>query len=852
MSAANDLRYSLRLLARSPIVTLTSVLSLSIGIAATAAIFSLGDALLLRPRVGVSNPETLVDVGRTTGGSGLDNFGYPLFERFRDQSTLLAGISAMQWTPNVMALGDASSSERVFAMLVSSNYFEVIGTRTATGRFFLTEEDRTAGTHPVVVLSHDFWMRRFGGDTALIGQTIRLNNLPYTVIGVAEPGFNGTTFLGTDMWVPMAMDAHVRAADTSLRDMHRAVWMTSIGRLKPGATTQQASQELDAIMKNYLREQNDSRIDTWGISVAPSARVPAGMAGPVVGFVGVLGALTALVLLIACSNVAAMLLARALERQREVATRLAIGASRGRITWQLLLEGLTLALIAGAVSIPLTATLVRVLSSLQPSLPVPLSLDLLINPRVMAFAFVIATTTSVLFGLLPALQATRFEVAPALHGHGSTTDRRRSWLRQGLVAAQVAMALLLLVSAGLFLRSLQEAAATDVGFTVANVDTLQIDTRVGGYQSDAEGMRAIEGLAARFRAIPGVTAVGASRMVPLFSGRLGLGGLRAPGYVGPDGTDRVQADWDTVTSGYFDALDVRIVQGRGFDERDREGATPVAMINETMAARLWPGANPIGRELIQQVSRTEERALQIVGITRTAKSASISESPQNFIYVPLAQQFMSNVTFFVRHSSAGAGLAGALGGARRDSTSGAGLGSTSGAGLQPGRSSSRLAELRQAVVAFNPNLPVIHTQTLEQATTLALLPQRLAAWIASSVGTIGLLLAALGLYGITAFSVAQRAREIALRMALGATRESVLSLVLRQAGRLALIGTAIGLALAAGVSQLLGGLLVGIGSIDPLAFGTATMLLMLVLLAATWIPARRAAGMDPMRALRAE
>ena len=850
MSVANDLRYSLRLLARSPIFTVTSVLSLSIGIAATAAIFSLGDALLLRPRVGVASPETLVDIGRSTGGSGLDNFGYPLFERFRDQSMLLEGVSATQWTPNVMALGDASSSERVFALLVSSNYFEVIGTRTAAGRFFLPEEDRTAGTHPVVVLSHDLWTRRFGGDPALIGQTIRLNNLSYTVIGVAEPGFSGTTFVGTDLWVPMAMDAHVRASDTSLRDRHGAVWMTSIGRLKPGATVQQASQELDAIMKNYLREQNDSRIDTWGISVARSARVPAGIAGPIVGFVGVLGALTALVLLIACSNVAAMLLARALERRREVATRLAIGASRRRITWQLLLEGLTLALIAGAVSLPVTATLVSVLSSLQPSLPIPVALELLINPRVMAFAFVMAALTSVLFGLLPALQATRFDVAPALHGHGSTTDRRRSWLRQGLVAAQVAMALLLLVSAGLFLRSLEEAAAIDVGFTVTNVDTLQIDTRIGGYRSDAEGMRAIEGLAERFRDIPGVTAVGASRMVPLFSGRLGLGGLRAPGYVGPDGTDRVQADWDTVTPGYFDALDVRVVQGRGFDERDRDGSTPVAMINETMAARLWPGANPIGRQLIQQVSRTEDRVLQIVGITRPAKSASISEPPQNFIYVPLAQQFMSNVTFFVRHSTGGTGRAGALGGARPDATSG--RDSNRGAGLERGHSGSRLAELRQAVIAFNPNLPVIHTQTLEQATTLALLPQRLAAWIASSVGTIGLLLAALGLYGITAFSVAQRAREIALRMALGATRESVLSLVLRQGGRLALVGTVIGLALAAGVSQLLGGLLVGIGSIDPLAFGTATILLMLVLLAATWVPARRAAGLDPMRALRAE
>lgn len=818
MFAASDLRLSLRLLARSPIFAITSVLSLAIGIAATSAIFSLADAMFLRPRAGVANPETLIDVGRSTGGAGLDNFGYPLFEQFRDRSTTIAGISAMRWTPDVMALGDASSSERVFASLVSFNYFEIVGVRTAAGRFFLPEEDRTAGTHPVVVLSHEMWTRRFDGDPALIGQTIRLNNLPYTVVGVAEPGFTGTTFMGADLWVPMAMDAHVRAADRSLRDRHEAVWMTSVARLKPDVTVQQARDELGAIMTNYLRDRNDPRIDRWGIAVSPSARIPGAISGPVVGFVAVLGTLTSIVLLIACSNVAAMLLARALERRREVATRLAIGASRSRILAQLLLEGFTLAIIAGAVSIPMTAALIGTLEAFQPSLPVPIALDLVVDPRVMAFAFVMAAATSIAFGLLPALQATRFDVAPALHGHSATADRRRAWLRQGLVAAQVAMALLLLVAAGLFMRSLQEAATTDVGFTVQNVDTLQIDTRVGGYPTDAEGMRVIEALSDRFRAVPGVTAVGASRMVPLFSGRLGLGGLRAPGYVGPDGTDSIDADWDTVSAGYFEALDIAVMRGRAFDARDREGAPFVAIVNQTMAERLWPGEDPIGKQLVQEVSRTEDRPLQIVGVTEPTKSASISETPQNFIYVPLAQQFMSDVTFFVRRTDG----------------------------------NSRLADLRRAVIAFDANLPVIHSQTLEQATTLALLPQRLAAWIAGGVGTIGLLLAALGLYGLTAFSVAQRAREIALRMALGATRQSVLSLVMRQAARLALVGTVVGLALAVAVSQLLGSLLVGIGAVDPIAFGVATVLMMCVLLLATWAPARRAAVMDPMRALRAE
>jgi predicted permease len=288
--------------------------------------------------------------------------------------------------------------------------------------------------------------------------------------------------------------------------------------------------------------------------------------------------------------------------------------------------------------------------------------------------------------------------------------------------------------------------------------------------------------------------------------------------VGPDGTDRVDAGWDSVSPGYFDALDISVTRGRAFDARDGDGATYVAIVNETMAERLWPGQDPIGRLLMQQRPGNDERALQIIGVAEPTKTASISESPQNFIYVPLAQQFLSDVTFFVR---------------RADDT-------------------SRLAELRQAVIGFDPNLPVIHTQTLEQATTLALLPQRLAAWIAGSVGTMGLLLAALGLYGLTAFSVAQRAREIAVRMALGATRQSVLRLVLRQAGRLALVGTAVGLALAVAVAQLLESLLVGVGTVDPVAFGVATLAMIGVLLIATWTPARRAAAMDPMRVLRTE
>ena len=812
-----DIRYALRLLARSPIFTITSVLSLALGIAASTAIFSLADAFLLRPRVGVADPATLMDIGRADrDGQGFDNFGYPLFEAMRAGNTHFSALSAIQFGPTVMSLGDAQSSERVFAALVSGNYFEIAGTRPAAGRFFLPDEDRTPDTHPVVVLNHEFWVSRFGARADVLGQTIRLNNRPYTVIGVAEPGFTGTTIAGADFWVPMAMQMHVHASDRSALTEHRAVWMTAIGRLKPGATPRQARDELQSIMHTYLTERGDDRVTRWGVNVAPSTRVPPPAKLPVIGFVALLGILTGLVLLIACSNVAGILIARALERRREIATRLALGATRRRILRQLLIEGMILALSAGAASIPLAYAVVRMLASYQPSLPVPIPIELRVDPRVMAFAMVLSAFSAVLFALLPGLRASRVPLAPALHGAHATVDRQRSWLRQGLVAGQVAMSLLLLVAAGLFVRSLQRAGSIDPGFNVHGIDTLQIDTRIAGYRTDAEGIRVVESLIDRFRSVSGVTAVAASRMVPLQGGGMGLGALHVPGRVGPRGGDEIDADWDVVSPDYFSTLQMRIVRGRPFTTQDRTGAPMVAIVNERFAEDAWPGQDPIGKQLVHEAG--EQRTIAIVGVARNAKYRAINESPRNFIYVPLAQQFRSEMTFYVR----------------RDGTH------------------SRINDLRQALIAFDPMLPVVHTQTMETATTLGLLPQRIAAWVAGTVGVVGLLLAAFGLYGLTAFSVVQRTREIAIRVALGSSREAVLWLIMRQSGRLAIIGTTIGAGLAVGASILLERLLIGLAPIDPAAFGTAIAALVSVMLAASLVPARRAMGMDPMIALRAE
>ena len=821
MSLPGDLRYALRTLRKSPLFTLTSVLSLAVGIAASTAIFSLSDAILFRPRAGITEPARVVDIGRGMRGEGFDNFGYPLFAALRERSTLVEQMAAIRLDPAAMSLSQASSTQLVYGALVSGSFFEVLGTRPAAGRFFLPEEDRAPGEAPVIVLSHAFWTNRFNADPGVVGTTLTLNGRPYAIVGVAEAGFTGTSIINADFWVPFAMEQHVRSADAPLLPNADAVWHTAVGRLKPGVTVVQARDELNAIMTNYFKERGDPRLGEWSIAVAASARLPPPARVPITGFIAMLGALTLLVLLIACSNVAGMLLARALERRREVATRLAVGASRSRVIGQLLVEGFTLALIAAAVSIPATLTAIRLLSACQPDLPIPMLLELRVDPRAVAFALLLAVVTTMAFALLPALQSTRFELAPMLHGAAATPDRRRSWLRQSLVAGQVAMALLLLVAAGLFLRSLREAATIDAGFKVADVDVVQVDMRLGGYRDQA-ATQAVSDVLDRIRVIPGVTAAGASRMVPLQGGGLGLGRLRVPGYAGPGGRDEIQADMDVVSPDYFRTLELPIVRGRAFTAADRQGGPPVIIINEALAERLWPGRDAVGQHILGRLGPPDrgnaEQPLEVVGVAKTAKYRAIGEPPRNFVYFPLAQQFLSDLAFYVRRT--------------------------------PG--SPQISAVRQAIRAFDANLPVIHAQTLEEATTIGLLPQKIAAWIAGSVGSVGLLLSALGLYGLAAFSVAQRTREIALRMALGASRESVLALVLGQSARLALAGGAIGLALAIGLGMVLRSLLIGIGPIDPVAFGTAVFTLALVLLAASWFPARRASRLDPMRALRAE
>jgi predicted permease len=816
MALTSDLRHAVRLLGRSPVFSLTSIISLALGIGAAATIFSVADALLFEPTVGVRNPSELIDIGRANEGSGFDNMAHPTYKNLREHSRLV-DVAAVDFGGGPMSLGTDGSSERVIGTLVSANYFDVLGTRAALGRFFRADEDRVPGERPVVVLSHAMWTRRFNSDPAILDRPLRLNNTEFSVVGVAEEGFQGSSMIGTDLWAPMAMVQVVRGApDASMLTQKRGVWHMAVGRLKEGVSIQQARDELNALNEAYKKAEPEAN-PRHTIALAAMGRIPGPMRTPFLGFIGFLFALTGALLAIACSNVAGMLLARAASRRREMATRLAVGAGRGQLITQLLTETMVLFVVAAVVSVPLTYWLVSLMAASLPALPISLNLHLGVSVRVMLFAFGVALVTGIVFGLAPARHALSADLAPMLHGANATVDRKRFRLRNTLVTAQVALSLMLVITAFLFLRSLQNAAHTDPGFTVANIQIAGVDVSLAGYREQ----KAVE-LSRRYRerllSIPGVESVANARMIPLQGSGFGLGSISIPGAKGNRDDGRFESDWDVVSPEYFETIGMPIVEGRTFRDSDTVTAPWVAIVSETFVKQAWPGQSGIGRVFLQRTDEPEERPVTIVGVAKDAKYRFISSPNAPFIYVPMAQQPQPSLEFYIRHA--------------------------------PGREIGQ--EIRTAMAQVEPGVPINMLQSFESATSIGLLPQKLAAWIAGSVGTIGVFLAALGLYGLMAFLVTQRTREIAIRMALGASNADMRRMVLRQAGILGAIGGAVGLLLAAGIGTLAQSLLVGVPAIDPLSFGTTALLFAVVLAMAAWTPAARAAATEPATALRAE
>jgi predicted permease len=814
-----DIKYAARLLRRNPLFALTAALSLAIGIGANTTIFTIANALLFKPPVGVVEPDRLVDVGRSQNGQGFDNGSYPNFLDIRARNTVFTGIYAYRIGAEPMSLGGRDGAERIFGDMVTTNYFSVLGTRPHIGRLFAPEDGEQPGGTPLAVLSHHFWMRRFNGDPAIVGQTLQLNGRPFTVVGVTPEGFHGTTVLSGDLWVPVNMVGELspRRSESILRS-RESVWLIMAARLKPGVSVRQAQAELANIgraLEQEFPEQNRGK----GLKVVASSPIP-GNGAPVAAFLAVLMGIVSLVLAIACANVAGVLLARASARRREIAVRLAIGAGRGRLIRQMLVESTLLFVAGGTAGLALARVMTTLLVSLLPTLPVPVDLTLALDGRAMAFTLGMSLVAAVLSGLAPALSASKAEVVSALKADARGGPERLR-LRNAFVISQVAFSIVLVVGAGLFVRALQRATEIDPGFDPHGVELASLDLSLAGYTADT-GRVFMRGLIQRVRELPGVQSATLAAMVPLGGGGLGLGGLAVPGVQPPNGRRFFDADWNVVTSGYFAAMKMALASGRDFTDADREGSPSVVIVNETAARRWWPGQDAVGKTLLQEEGRPGApgamRTLNVIAVARDSKYRSLGEDPRSFVYAPAQQQYMSRTTIVAR-STQGQRLA---------------------------------AEIRKLLASLDPNLPIVTAQTLDDYAALGLVPQRVAASVSGSLGIVGLLLAAIGIYGVTAYMVSSRTREIGIRVALGAQRGDVVRMVLRQGMLLALAGIAIGLTLAAGVSRLLGSLLFGVGPTDPLAFGGSAVLFCLIGLLACYLPARRATAVDAMEALRYE
>ena len=792
---------------RQPLFALTAVASIAVGIGANTAIFTAVSQLLLARPGGVVDHGRVVDIGRTRNGEGFDTVGYQTYLDVRARAHGFAGIVGYTLEPKPLSLARDGGAERIFGQQVSDNFFEVLGVKPALGRLFVTGDDRIGVKNPIVVLGHEIWKTRFDADASIAGRVITLNGEPFEVAGVAQPEFRGTSVLAPDVWVPMTAMAPGLADDELLRSRN-SVWMVMMGRLDGGGSIEQAQAGLDAVMAQ-LREEHPEAYEARGLVAKPASRVP-GVSGMIGGFMGVLMTLVGLVLLIACVNLAGMQLARAAARSREIAVRLALGASRRQLVGQLLLESLLLCAAGGVLGFVLGRWLLQGLWSLIPPIPFPLAIEFTPDLRVLLFTAGVSLAAGLLSGLAPALQSTKPALVPALKDDSRAPARLR--MRHLFVGGQLALSIVLLLAAMLLLRAFKSALDIDPGFEPARVVNASLDLSIAGYTEESAQpfYRAILDAA---RAIPGAENAALAVQTPLEGSSFGMGAVRVPELAEERQFD---TDWNIVSPGFFETLRMPIIRGRSFTDADRDGAPRVAIVNERFAERAWPGQDPIGRRLV-----TENGDVQVIGLVRDARLRIIGDAPEPYFFVPIYQQPFLRAQLFLRHGEA-----------------------VTAAAVIP--------SLREAVRRTNPNLPVVSTMDMAEVAAFGLIPQRLAATLAGTLGIAGLMLAAIGLYGLMAYAVASRTREIGIRQALGAEPKTVIRMFLRQGMKLALIGSTIGIALGLGVAFAIQGLLFGISPVDPIALSVTVATMLTVGLVASYLPARRASAITPLAALRSE
>ncbi|MBI3405520.1 MAG: ABC transporter permease [Acidobacteria bacterium] len=813
-----DLKYAIRGLLKTPSFTFVAIITLALGIGANTAIFSVVNTFILRP-LPVRNPERLTVVAiEHEGNQRPHQVSYLDFQDYRAQNDVFEDMAAFSF--GFVGLSEQGRADRLTVSFVTGNFFPMFGLQPALGRLIRADEGQKLGADPVIVLGNAFWKRRFGGDPSVVNRSVNINGKPFTIIGVLPPEFHGAYAVADmDGYVPMGMIGLESSSTDSLtkRDEHS---MNVRAYLKPGVSLKQAQSSL-TVIASRLQKQYPETNKTTTVRVLPENLARPEPSGadqmPLVSalFLGLVG----LVLLVACVNVANILLVRATIRQKELSIRAALGAGRGRLIAQLLTESIALSLAGGVGGVVIGLWVNSWLSAIRLPGDLPFRFEIAFDWRVFFYVAGVALLTGIVVGIVPALRASRTNINQALRdgGRSMSGGAEKHRARNILVIAQVAVSLVLLVSAGLFLRSLQHVQTMELGFRSDHLLNLTMDPGQLGY-SEARGKTFYKELENRIAALPGVEAASLASSVPLGYNNMG-DWIRSEGQVIEPGKRGPSAGYNVVSQNYFNTMKVVLQRGRTFTTEDAAETRLVAVINQHMAERLWPGQDALGRRF--ELNSEPGKWREVIGVTANGKYQFILEDPADFFYLSQEQKYQSLRTLQVRTS-----------------VSPESIGPT----------------VQREIRALETELPVYDVITMEQSLNggNGFFLMRMGAGFAGALGALGLILAVVGVYGVVSYSASQRTHEIGIRMALGAAKRDVLSLVIGGGLKLVSIGVVVGVLLAAVLGQAMKSLLVGISSIDPVTFGSVSLLLGLVALLACWIPARRATKVDPMVALRYE
>ncbi len=800
----SDIKYGARTMTKNPGFTGVAVLTLALAIGANTAIFTWLNTIVLSGPPAVADPGEIVMIGgqnRTRAGS-LMGVSYPNYVDFRDRNVVL---ELAGWELISLNFSSGPEPERVLGTIVTGNYFEVLGVEPVLGRTFRPEEAE-AGADPVAVISHGFWLRHFGGDADVVGRDVTVNGDPFSIIGVAPPGFGGPVVgLSFEVFVPVSLRPQQMTARGSM-------WLDLFGRLAPGATLEQARASIDTLARQLEAEYPATNRDLT-LGLFDPLEHPLGIQGAAFPVLVALQVFVGLVLLIACVNVANLLLARSSVRYKETALRYALGSTRVRLIRQLLTESVMLSLVAGGAGLLLGVWFARAIVGLVPPVDIPIGFDMKVTWSVLLFTLVVSILTGVAFSLVPALRGTKTNLVEDLNQTVSAGGRPRTRLRSGLVVLQVTFSVIALISAGLFLRSLESAREFDAGFNPGNALMLSMDLEPSGYSAE-QGRAFYTRLLNQVETLPGVVSATYARRPPL-SQRGGslLGISEIEGYAfGPD--ERMTSLFDAVGPKYFETMEIPLLYGRGFNSGDGDDTTEVVVVNQTFAERFWPGENPVGRRIV-----ANNAPLEIIGVAGNVKHRSLGEDSGFFLYGTLQQVYRSDSTLIARAASPPSQL---------------------------------MAAARAEIRNLDPNLPVFGIMSMEEHVGASMLTQRMAALGAGVFGLLALALAALGVYGVVFYSAGLRRREIGVRVALGAKTADVVSLIVKMGLAPTLAGIGLGLVAAFAVTRFLESLLFGVSPTDPATFAVICVLLIGVAAVASFVPALRASRVDPQIALRYE